>query len=96
MIQNSLQIWEPRVNIQQVNIQIGGPEVNGDPGASQILVIQILFIDPQQIQTVQQLDLQIPLAGGIVNNQPALGSIIQNQPTGSTATPNTTPVTGLI
>jgi phage baseplate assembly protein W len=75
MIAKSLQIWEPRVDIQQVSVTIGGQGLNGEPDADQVMLIQIMFVDPDQIKTVQQLDLQVPLAGGIVNTEPQLGTV---------------------
>ena len=73
LIINSIKQWEPRIAVQ--NISITGPP-NGRLNRSQlnpsdplrdvenILMIQIIFVDPQNIKEVQALTLEVPIAGG--------------------------------
>jgi phage baseplate assembly protein W len=68
IIFNSISRWEPRVVINQVevltNIENSSLNSNDDlTEKSHILFVRILFIDPQNIQQVQELALEIPLAG---------------------------------
>lgn len=63
-----LQLWEPRVVIQQIDISIGPDEdeLHMDDDLTEresILLIKILFIDPVQIKEVQELRLETPLPG---------------------------------
>ena len=68
MIIQSLTKWEPRVTIQQVEVLTKADEgsLNTQDDKSEIeniLFIRINFIDPNNIREVQELVLQIPLAG---------------------------------
>ena len=69
MIATSLQKYEPRVSISQINVS-----TNVDPTLldasdnltelNHVLSIQIKFIDPNNIQSVQDLLLEVPLQTG--------------------------------
>jgi len=68
MIIKSLDMWEPRVTIDQIDITNGLPEedLNPEDDMSQrehILGIKIKFYDPDNISDVQELKLEIPLTG---------------------------------
>lgn len=70
MIAQVLARWEPRVQVMDVNVTVTPSDVrnvlaSNDTGIElgRILLIQIKFKDPQQIQTIQALDLEIPLGG---------------------------------
>jgi phage baseplate assembly protein W len=72
MIVNSIATWEPRVIVDAINISNGINTQNKgflNPNddmsqAGNILAIQILFRYPGDIQSVQELVLQVPLQGG--------------------------------
>lgn len=69
MIANSIKLWEPRVAIKQIQVLTSPPSSSlnlNDDGTEidHILYISILFIDPQNIKEVQELTLEVPLAGG--------------------------------
>jgi phage baseplate assembly protein W len=69
MIINSINLWEPRVAIQQIQVSsvIDPKELNSADDKTEvghILSIRILFIDPDNIKEVQQLSLEVPLSGG--------------------------------
>lgn len=68
MIADSISRWEPRIVVQAINVSVG---VDADyldkdddlTNREHVLGIQIVFVDPQDIQSVQQLVLQVPLHG---------------------------------
>ena len=68
MIINSIKMWEPRIAIQNINVSttidksVLNPADNGSE-VDHILFIQIIFVDPQNIQSVQELTLEVPLGG---------------------------------
>ena len=68
MITNSIKMWEPRIAIQNINVSTSidksslNPADNGSE-VSHILFIQIMFVDPQNIKSVQDLTLEVPLGG---------------------------------
>lgn len=69
MIVHSIKLWEPRIAVQQIDVTSKIEEItlhNDDPRTDleHILVIRILFVDPQNIVEVQELKLEIPLSGG--------------------------------
>lgn len=69
MIANSLQAFEPRVSISQINVTTNVDTTILDRNddlteQNHILQIQILFIDPNNIQEVQDLTLEVPLQTG--------------------------------
>lgn len=68
MIINSLKQWEPRIAVQQVEVlsRVDTNSLNPDDNKEElenILFIRIIFVDPQQIKVVQELTLEVPLAG---------------------------------
>jgi phage baseplate assembly protein W len=69
MIINSIKQWEPRIAIKQIEVKSkvddDSVDVNDDKSALEhILSIKIIFVDPENIQEVQELKLEMPLAGG--------------------------------
>lgn len=67
MIINSIQIWEPRVAITQIEVSTTPDRTSLDASDNltqeeHILFIRILFVDPQDIKEVQELVLNLPLA----------------------------------
>lgn len=69
MIANSIKQWEPRIAIQQIEVLSGVDEnsldINDDKTElDHILFIRIIFFDPENIQEVQELTLEVPLSGG--------------------------------
>ena len=70
MIASSIRMWEPRITVEQINIQNGpgnivlsGEDLGQD--VDHILSIQILFFDPESIQDVQELVFELPLSQGV-------------------------------
>lgn len=64
MIINSIKLWEPRVAIDQIEVTTTADDLNAQDDLSEagaILMIKIAFIDPQDIQNVQELRLEVPL-----------------------------------
>lgn len=67
-ILRALELWEPRVVIEQVEI-ITNPEMSdldSEQDAEEkehILLIKIRFFDPENIQEVEELRLEVPLLG---------------------------------
>lgn len=69
LIIDSIRKWEPRVTISQINVtstpnynELDINESRDDDG--HILMIQIQFFDPENIQDLQELRLELPLSGG--------------------------------
>ena len=70
MIATSIQAWEPRIVINQIDIKVGShndweDSLNVDDpkqDVEHILGIRITLFDPENIQKVQELVLEIPLA----------------------------------
>lgn len=68
MIIDSIRRWEPRIVIDaiEVNNNADLASLNSEDdltNAENVLSIKILFRDPQDIQEVQELVLQVPLQG---------------------------------
>lgn len=68
MIVNSIQQWEPRVAVQQIEVTnlIDETSLNSSDDFTEIynvLSIRIIFVDPENIREIQELKLEIPLAG---------------------------------
>lgn len=71
VIINAIRTWEPRVVIKSLNVTTGldnFAKTSVDPNDDRterdhVLAITIEFLDPEQIQEVQVLDLKIPLGG---------------------------------
>ena len=68
LIVNAINTWEPRIAVDQVDVltSVDDSSLNvfddkNEAGA--ILMIRILFKDPQDIATVQELRLEVPLGG---------------------------------
>lgn len=67
MIAESIRKWEPRVAINQIEVtrDINKKNLNEYDAlqdTQHILYIKITFIDPEQIENVQELKLEIPLS----------------------------------
>jgi len=63
---NAISLWEPRITVQQIEVlsQADDASLNNADDlteAQSILMIRITFIDPDQIQEVQELVLEVPL-----------------------------------
>lgn len=67
MIINAIRAWEPRISVEQIEVTASvGNSLNSEDDFSEvpsILMIRIKFLDPENIQTVQELNLQVPLGG---------------------------------
>lgn len=68
MIINSIRRWEPRVSLNKVEVmsKVDEKSLNPNDDRTQMehaLLIRILFVDPKDIQTIQELTLEVPLAG---------------------------------
>ena len=66
MIAASIRMWEPRVTISDITITAGLPDDDLNPQDTldekeHILGIVISFFDPNKINEVQQLKLEVPL-----------------------------------
>lgn len=68
MIAESIKAWEPRIEIEQIlvtsnfnNQDLNPMDFGEESGA--ILGIKILFFDPVKINEIQELELQVPIAG---------------------------------
>lgn len=66
MISNSIRSWEPRVAIEQIEVSNKVEESSLHPDdpredMEHILFIRIRFFDPEDIQNVQELKLELPL-----------------------------------
>lgn len=64
-----LNLWEPRVVIDDIEITVNPDESELDSQddlteKDAILLIRINFFDPENIREVQQLKLEVPLPGG--------------------------------
>lgn len=69
MIIASIQTWEPRIAVQQIEVSNVVDESSLNPADAlidleHILFIRIVFYDPDNIADVQELKLEMPLAGG--------------------------------
>lgn len=66
MILDSIRRWEPRVAVQQVTVTAtpDPKDVDQESGedVDHVLSVKILFVDPENIQEVQELVLEVPLA----------------------------------
>lgn len=69
LIANSIEAWEPRVVISQIDITNGYN--NSSQSASElnsndhVLSINIKFFDPQRIDYVEELTIQLPTGGDL-------------------------------
>lgn len=67
MIAESIRKWEPRVAVNQIEVtrdidRKNLNEYDSLQDTQHILYIKITFIDPEQIENVQELKLEIPLS----------------------------------
>jgi phage baseplate assembly protein W len=75
MIIDSIKRWEPRIVVKAIEVYPGVDSdfLNKDDDLTNrehVLGIRIMFVDPQDIQEVQELVLQVPLNGGQNANSP--------------------------
>lgn len=68
-ISRQLELWEPRVVIEEIEITTNPESSNLDSQDNlteqeAILLIRILFTDPVEIKEIQELRLEVPLPGG--------------------------------
>jgi phage baseplate assembly protein W len=68
MIIDSIKKWEPRVTIKAIEVStaVDRDFLNKNDDYTEmehVLGIRIMFVDPQDIQSVQELVLQVPLNG---------------------------------
>jgi|SaaInlV_100m_DNA_2_1039680.scaffolds.fasta_scaffold00454_13 phage baseplate assembly protein W len=68
MIINSIRTWEPRITIEQIDVstQADQESLHEDDSLEDIghiMIVRILFFDPENISEVQELKLEVPLAG---------------------------------
>ena len=67
MVINSISLWEPRIVVQSIEAGLIDPnaanEFEDGTTDGHILFIRIEFLDPEQIQEVQELILEVPLGG---------------------------------
>ena len=63
IIWNSINSWEPRISIESINITSNVNEDNLDQSAREhILGITINFFDPNDINQVEKLKLEVPMS----------------------------------
>ena len=69
IIANSIESWEPRIVISQIDITNG--YINNSKNANElnsndhVLTINIKFFDPQKIDFVESLTIQLPAGGDL-------------------------------
>jgi phage baseplate assembly protein W len=68
VIINSIKRWEPRIALNQVEVlsKVDEGSLNANDEKTDldhILAIRIIFVDPKDIQSVQELVLEVPLGG---------------------------------
>lgn len=68
MIVNAIRQWEPRVVIEKIEVSNKREDISLDPQddlteTESILGIRIIFLDPQNVQEIQELKLELPLSG---------------------------------
>ena len=68
VIINSINRWEPRIALKQVEVLSKVDKDSLDTyddktETGHILAIRIIFVDPKDIQSVQELTLEVPLGG---------------------------------
>ena len=69
MIIASINAWEPRITVEQIEVMVGADEASLDQAdlkqdLAHILSIRILFFDPENIRELQELKLEMPLSQG--------------------------------
>jgi len=68
MILYSIKKWEPRIAVQNIEVNSKADlssldKLDDRQEYDHILFIRIMFVDPQNIKEVQQLTLEVPLGG---------------------------------
>lgn len=68
LIIQAIETWEPRIAIDQIEILTQVDETSLNPADTKdeengILMIRILFKDPADMQTIEELRLDVPLGG---------------------------------
>lgn len=68
IIAESIRQFEPRVVIEQITVSSTATSIDLDPqdnltANEHILLIKIRFFDPENIQSVEELKLEVPLTG---------------------------------
>ena len=71
LIANSIRNWEPRIAVQDIEVSNNVDTIENSldlddlkQDIEHILIIKIMFTDFDNIQEVQELRLEVPLAGG--------------------------------
>jgi len=69
MIANSIAQWEPRIEINNILVtsNFNSNDLNSQDSGEDldaILGIKIEFYDPEEINEIQELELQVPISGG--------------------------------
>lgn len=67
VIAQAISLWEPRIVVQKIEVSSNPDDssLNSDDDGTQrehILMVKIIFVDPQNIKEVQQLVLEVPLS----------------------------------
>lgn len=65
----AINMWEPRITVEQIEVSNSIDDESLNPrdarqDTQHILSIKVRFFDPEDIQNVQELALEVPLAGG--------------------------------
>lgn len=65
---NAINMWEPRISVDQIDVlsSVDESSLNASDDGTQkdaILMIRIRFFDPENINSVQELKLSVPLGG---------------------------------
>jgi len=68
MIITAIELWEPRVSIEQIEVLAKADDnslnaFDDKTEAGAVLMIRIMFKDPQDISSVHELKLEVPLGG---------------------------------
>ena len=69
MIINSINLWEPRIVVDAIEVSsyVDESDLNAQDTQTEkehILSIKIIFFDPENIQQIQELKLNVPLDAG--------------------------------
>jgi phage baseplate assembly protein W len=65
-ITNAISAWEPRITVQSITVtNLSETDVNGTTSSNQNgVLVRINYINPEQINIVENLVLAIPFEGG--------------------------------
>jgi len=61
---SAIKTWEPRIAIKSINVYNSYSDSQTSEDGENILHVQIEFFDPENIKDVQELKLELPIAGG--------------------------------